>query len=549
MTAKAVIPFLPRHSVAARRIPFCTKGSVPVGQTQGKDGCRMELEWKKCALDAFDIGAEQVMTQEETAETIVPDYCPDIARIIDGEGRAFLHRRELAGGRAELAGAVRVTLLYVPEGEGGIRSLSFSVPFAAQADGMGDAVCLLAEAELEGLENRLLNPRKVFTRCRLALRVSPCRPAPLHFCSDVSAPPELGLEKRQESRKTTLLTAVAEKDFPFTDTWALSAGKEGAAELLSFRCDTAVSECRLLGEKCLIKGVFPVSLLYRTAEGKCCRAGAELPFSQILELGGEAEGGAVELRLQLCGCDCQLAPGDEEGRSVSVTLSLHATALLRREVELTLLSDLYSTAYDLSYEAQPLSLTDHADLGLRRQSGRELLEVGVVAETLLDLSLRCGSVTALREGEGGRLHCPCRIRALYLDEGGAPLVAERSVDVSCPVDWPEDGSLFATARCPEEPQGSLGERGIEVRFVLEFHVRSSRKRQRASIVSATPGDAPADLSALPSLVLRGLGPEEDLWSLAKRCRSTVPIILAANGLEREEDAGQGQLLLVPRKRV
>ena len=34
----------------------------------------MDLEWKKSALNAFAIGAEQVITQEETAETIVPDY-------------------------------------------------------------------------------------------------------------------------------------------------------------------------------------------------------------------------------------------------------------------------------------------------------------------------------------------------------------------------------------------------------------------------------------------------------------------------------------------
>ncbi|MBP3362017.1 MAG: hypothetical protein J6N52_14255 [Clostridia bacterium] len=45
----------------------------------------MELELKKGCFDAFDAGTEQILTQEETAETIVPDYCPDIARIIATE--------------------------------------------------------------------------------------------------------------------------------------------------------------------------------------------------------------------------------------------------------------------------------------------------------------------------------------------------------------------------------------------------------------------------------------------------------------------------------
>ena len=306
-----------------------------------------------------------------------------------------------------------------------------------------------------------------------------------------------------------------------------------------------ISERKRIGGKCLIKGVFPVSLLYRTAAGQCRQASAELPFSQILELGGE-EDGTAEVFLQLCGWDCQIAPGDEEGRSLTVTLSLHAAALLRREVELTLLQDLYSTAWDLSYEAEPLSLTDCQDLDVRRQSVRELLEIGVVAETLLDISVRPGRAAAVREGEGGSLHCPCRLRALYLDEGGVPLVAERSIDVVCPLDWPEDGRIEVLALCPEEPQGSLGERGVELRFTLEFRARVTRQRQRASIASAQMEEA--DLSALPSLVLRSLGPEETLWDLAKHCRSTVPMIMAANGLDGEEDAGAGHLLLVPRKR-
>ena len=51
----------------------------------------MELELKKECLDTYELGEPQTLTQEETAETIVPDYCPDIARIISAEGVVCLH--------------------------------------------------------------------------------------------------------------------------------------------------------------------------------------------------------------------------------------------------------------------------------------------------------------------------------------------------------------------------------------------------------------------------------------------------------------------------
>ena len=47
----------------------------------------MELELKKACFDAYEAAGELTLTQEETAETIVPDYCPDIARIIETTGK------------------------------------------------------------------------------------------------------------------------------------------------------------------------------------------------------------------------------------------------------------------------------------------------------------------------------------------------------------------------------------------------------------------------------------------------------------------------------
>ena len=61
----------------------------------------MELELKKACFDAYEAAGELTLTQEETAETIVPDYCPDIARIIETTGKVFLHSREMRDGRAE----------------------------------------------------------------------------------------------------------------------------------------------------------------------------------------------------------------------------------------------------------------------------------------------------------------------------------------------------------------------------------------------------------------------------------------------------------------
>ncbi len=54
----------------------------------------MELELKKAGAEAYETGGEIIATHEESAETILPDYCPDMARIIESDGMIFLHSRE-----------------------------------------------------------------------------------------------------------------------------------------------------------------------------------------------------------------------------------------------------------------------------------------------------------------------------------------------------------------------------------------------------------------------------------------------------------------------
>lgn len=510
----------------------------------------MELELQKICLDNYEVCGEIALTQEETSEVIVPDYCPDIARIIATDGKVYLHSRELRDGKAAVAGTVRVTVLYTPDGEGGIRTLEFAMPFSAESDNRAlvDCVFLEAETETEFLETRMLNPRKVFTHCKLVTRLTGYQKAPLCFCADLDAGPKLCVEKRQEQQRTTLLTHISEKDFTFTEEMNLSPGREGAAELLSSQVCSSVTESKIVGSKLIFKGVFSVTVLCRGMEGRYFTTTNELPFSQIMEVDGAAEGAIASLRLQLTGTDLQV-DSDSDGRQIGVTLYLHATALLREERELTLLNDLYSTAYETAYDAAPLNITGFYETFSRRHTVREVLEIGVVADSILSLTAECGAVSVNREGETTVLRTEAAVRALYLDEGGVPLVVERSFDIACQLELPADCRVTAHAVCPEEIQGSLGDRGIEVRFPVDFRVEAVSRQKKVCITAARlDTESAKDTTGAPSLVLRCLGKQESAWDLAKKYNTTIAMILSANQLE-DGEIPREKLLLIPRKRA
>ena len=204
----------------------------------------MELELRQTALEAYETCGEIALTQEESAETIVPDYCPDMARVIVTEGSAFPHAQELRDGRLEISGSVQVSILYTPDGESGVRTLELSLPFTAEGDARALSDCdeIAAETSIEFLEARMLNPRKVLTRCRLSVRVTGWRKTSPRLTTDVLAEEAYKLEKRRERQKLVLLTRILRREFQFSDTVSLPSGRPGAVELLSTRVTPRVAE-------------------------------------------------------------------------------------------------------------------------------------------------------------------------------------------------------------------------------------------------------------------------------------------------------------------
>ena len=102
----------------------------------------MELNFKKAGHDYYEPVRFTPFSCETMRESIVPDSCADIARIVDTTGLVCLTNRELTGdGRFCASGAVDVSVLYIPEKEEGVRSLHFQIPFQCYGEGQADAEC------------------------------------------------------------------------------------------------------------------------------------------------------------------------------------------------------------------------------------------------------------------------------------------------------------------------------------------------------------------------------------------------------------------------
>ena len=510
----------------------------------------MELELQQEHFACYHSSTQLCDTHEETLETIVPDYCPDIARIIDASGCLFLRKYELTDGKVTVSGSIKMTLLYMAED--GIRSLDYAIPLDYTLEGrLAGASEVMPEGSIDSCEVRMLNPRKVFSRVSVTVCVTPYAPATVTACGGVAEKETYKIETLCETHEVSLIQAVREKDFVFSEEIVLSSAKEPIRDILRTKSKLRVTECKSVGSKLILKGIACLDMLYLTQGGTLAQLSSELPFSQIIDGLDDRDGElSCDASLRLTGCEVRIggenAPDD--AHTVSLKLMISAFVLLRRTQKLCCIADLYSTAYDLAAKSEQIELSPSGETFVRMQTVREQIETGVAVQSILCADVSFGSAALTQSDAGSTLRTSALIKVLYLDESGSPLLAERRVEVMLDTDVPAALRARVRSICAEEISTSISANGIEVRFPAEFTLAASAKPCYPCLTALSAEQRKESDGETPSLVLRMLKTGETLWNIAKQYRTTVEEILKANELTEEAAAAIGQMLLIPRKR-
>ncbi len=505
----------------------------------------MELEFDRDIISSYDTVADVTLCQEETLESIVPDACPDIERIVDVCGQAALSAKQAGSGVATVSGMVRVSVLYQPEGGSGLRRMELGLPFTCQveAPGLTEQGVVLASPRLRSAEARALNPRKVLLRVDLAVDVTACQPVQRSVCRGILEGEQAGICQRQYQGESYELVAVQEKPFTFSDQIRLQGNQADAPQLLAVQAQPVCTESKLIGSKLIFKGLVEVTMLLQEAGGGLTSARESLPFSQVMEIPQGGEDGDCQVQVELTQLQCDPAVGDE--RSMEVVLELLAQAKVRSRRPVTLLQDVYSTAWEMEVESSTQTLCQMGEQSMRTQTIRELLETGEMVRGVAASRLSLGQVTQTREGAQLLLTAEGWLTVLYLDEEEQVRCLRKMIPVSCRLDCPEEYRCICSCSCPGEVFASPSAGGVEVRFSLDFNCLTLSNLSVAAVEQARLGEARVSREgAKPSVVLRLPVPGEGIWEIAKSYGTTIQQILQANELEGEE-LPDGKMLLIP----
>lgn len=500
----------------------------------------MELDLKFQEIQNCEVKGGMVVSHEESLETAIPEYCPDITRIVDTLGQLKVKEKTLSNGRLTISGAVKMTVLYTSEESPGLRSVVLSVPYSCSVEDarlMGcRSVCVCGRLTLA--EARAITSRKLYVRVLPEFEVEGIACPQQEICCCAEGLP--ALQVRRKELETQMLTEVLEREFQFQQECSVERERGLPEDLLLDRVSLCVTECRRISTKLVIKGEAFISVLYRSETQALCCHDAVLPFSQILDGANLPEEGTYQAEAWPIDSDVRLLR-TENGCCFGISLRIGLLIKVYQQMKLTYIEDLYCTDREADVKKQDLTLETGESTKKVRGEAVQTLELGQGTPFICLTGTQCGAVTPAAEGGRSVLKTNLRLKVLYLDENGTPVSAERVVEVTVPT---QEMPKSVHAQC-QSAALRLSGGSCEIKIPVDFLLEQTQKQHLESVCAVELQEKVQQ--ERPSLVLRRVGAGEDLWQIAKQYYADPQMILTANQLDEDAPLPEG-LLLIPKSR-
>ena len=316
----------------------------------------MELKLAKeqavCVCDALDCE----ITQAAEHDFLLPDYCPDIFRVLKCSIVPAVTSSGMNGSRLTFDLDIAIRVLYRSE-NGGICCVEHSGQFTRSADVPGDvrAPFVRIDPAVQSVSCRVVDKRRLEVRGNVSCRV---RVETEKLCEIVSGASGGGIQLRKQPTVYPAKRLTAAKRITVIEELELAEGKPPFGTMI--RSGVTVSggegsrsvQLKVIPGKLVTKGEAAVQLLYLPKQQGSAPEVMRfsIPFSQIIDIAGLEEDWEIYTSVTPAGC--KLTPSSEE-RVLECELILTVNICAVKYESAELVTDAYSTRCEISCESTP----------------------------------------------------------------------------------------------------------------------------------------------------------------------------------------------------
>lgn len=492
----------------------------------------------------YDTVFEGAAEQPVDVEFTLPDYCPDVGRVLKCRTTPIITGREAGADGITVSGTARLDVLYADGHGGQVRCCTHDMPFTAKLPGQGipDEARVCAETRVDYINCRAVSQRRIDIRGAFTVRA---KAVSRRKCEVTSSAEGAGVLTRKEEYDVSTAVAHNQTAFTISESFELPESKPAIAAVVRSCADAEATDCKSIANKLIVKGNAGLTVVYCANDGSLQSMSYNIPFSQFFDLMGADDETVCDAELSVSSVDLSLrTDSDGEYRRFTADIRCFADVRAYRNEAVSLISDAYSTQYELKLERKPLTLDRYmGSVSQKARAEGRLSFPGGITEVL---DAWCEPLAGVSAG-GGSIHGNALLCAVIRNEDGGCEYGETTCAFECPCADDGENTEHRIQTAASGCDYSLsGRTGLELRGELRVRTASFRREQVSCVVGLEPDESrPRDNSSAPAVVMYFAGAGEELWDIAREHNASMSDIVDDNGLTGER-LTEDKLLLIAR---
>lgn len=305
----------------------------------------MEQKNIKTNVFSLDTVFNETAEQPIDADFTLPDYYPDISKILKCRAVSRISSKSLNGNNISVGGCVTVTVIYCGE-DNALNSYEYQYPFSKNFDtgNSTDGAYLNANVKCEYINCRAVTSRKIDIHGAVGIYVTLNRRKLTEVISDVD---DTDIELMRGQIPATVPMGCSEKYLSIEEEIELGQGQPDIRCIVRYDASASIGDSKILASKAVVKGEMNVKILYLPENSSVQTVRYTIPFSQILEIDGINDN---------CNCDSKVyiaqleikprISATGESRSFTVCTKLLITCECFCNSDVAVILDAYSRKFE-----------------------------------------------------------------------------------------------------------------------------------------------------------------------------------------------------------
>ena len=308
----------------------------------------MDFKINRETVSAAECVYEGVQEQGIELDYILPDYYPDIFKLVRCEVSPVIVDYTVSGDKIAYEMRCDIKILYCSESGGALQCVSQRQNFSKTVD-MGkicDNGSVKLSPKTDHINYRAVNKRRLDMRGAVSVKIKVEGEKNQEVICDAFG---LNVQVKKTPVRFAAKKLTAEKTLQLNEETEIPETQPAVANIVHCRCRASECDKKMISGKLLAKGDIEVKILYsweKDGEGALEPLSFSIPYSQIVDMDGVDDSFECSVSAEVVCCDVT-ASSDKNGenRIIKCEAEVRITCCAVKTSSVMLCTDAYSTVH------------------------------------------------------------------------------------------------------------------------------------------------------------------------------------------------------------